>query len=83
MALKKTVTHRGVEVPDCYIKVARYVGTKSSLSVVVDYKAGADAEPLYDESYFVEPFELYADNPVRQAYLYLKTLPEFAGAVDC
>lgn len=24
-----------------------------------------------------------ADNPYKQAYAYLKTLPEFAGAVDC
>jgi hypothetical protein len=22
-------------------------------------------------------------NPIKQAYLYLKTLPEFADAVDC
>ena len=24
-----------------------------------------------------------SDNPIRQAYLHLKTLPEFANAVDC
>lgn len=28
-------------------------------------------------------FDLIGENPVRQAYLYLKTLPEFAGATDC
>lgn len=28
-------------------------------------------------------YDLTGDNPIRQAYLHLKTLPEFAGATDC
>jgi hypothetical protein len=28
-------------------------------------------------------YDIDGENPVRQAYLHLKTLPEFAGATDC
>ncbi|MFJ4086147.1 hypothetical protein [Pseudomonas psychrophila] len=28
------------------------------------------------------PYELEAANPVEQAYLHLKTLPEFEGCID-
>jgi hypothetical protein len=35
-----------------------------------------------DESYSCT-YDINGENPVRQAYLHLKTLPEFANATDC
>jgi hypothetical protein len=32
---------------------------------------------------YVCDLNIDGDNPIRQAYLHLKTLPEFANAVDC
>ena len=28
-------------------------------------------------------YDINGENPIKQAYLYLKTLPEFASATDC
>jgi len=28
-------------------------------------------------------YDLDGENPIKQAYIHLKTLPEFADAVDC
>jgi hypothetical protein len=32
---------------------------------------------------YVSAYDIDGDNPIAQAYLHLKTLPEFAGATDC
>lgn len=37
----------------------------------------------FDDKEFSAKYELDGDNPIKQAYLHLKTLPEFANAVDC
>jgi hypothetical protein len=29
------------------------------------------------------PYDIEGDNPIKQAYEHLKTLPEFEGAIDC
>lgn len=39
--------------------------------------------PFFTEEAFNCQYELNMANPIHQAYLYLKTLPEFASAVDC
>ena len=37
---------------------------------------------FFDASYQAD-LSLDGPNPIKQAYLHLKTLPEFSGAVDC
>jgi len=32
---------------------------------------------------YSSPYDINGNNPIAQAYMYLKTLPEFAGATDC
>jgi hypothetical protein len=89
MALKKTVVFKGIEIKDAYIKVSRFEGDKSDLSFGVSYHASANDPSfntktfrLKDEEQNVQ-FVLEGDNPVKQAYEYLKTLTEFNDAVDC
>jgi hypothetical protein len=33
--------------------------------------------------YDVFNYDINGENPIKQVYIYLKSLPEFAGAVDC
>ena len=37
----------------------------------------------FSSSSFTYLYDLNGPNPIKQAYLHLKTLPEFADAIDC
>lgn len=87
MAITKNLTlvdNFGIEVniPNLYIKVARTDCDKEKVSAVVEIKKSADSFPLKTETYRFT-HNLSGDNSIRQAYKYLKTLPEFADADDC
>jgi hypothetical protein len=82
MALQKTIQFKGINVTDCYIKVWRIEGNKSKISFNVSYSANKDSEMFNSELYRCE-YDLQGDNPIKQAYKHLKTLPEFADSVDC
>lgn len=64
---------------DCYVKVSLVKANKE--------KATADVVFTSGESVFTNFYDFTLDldggNPIKQAYLHLKTLPEFAGATDC
>lgn len=84
MALKVSLNIGGIVVSDAYVKVESFTGDKNHLRFVTVVKICKDSEPLPlpNEAYGFE-YELNAGNPLEQAYVYLKTLPEFTGAVDC
>ena len=97
MALRKTLNFEGkviVKTPigdidngvqnlsiPAYIKVVAVSGDKTKLNAVVSFKG--------DTHSFNKNYELDASvadgslNFIAQVYAHLKTLPEFAGAVDC
>ncbi len=68
---------------DCYVKVVSLDGNKKYINgaaLVIDQESN---EPVYDYRFMFTPSA--DDNSVRwdkQAYEYLKTLPEFKNAVD-
>jgi hypothetical protein len=85
MALKKIVlTEQGFEAVDAYHRVEGVrLNGKTSMSFQVrayrdDSGVQAFADTAYDAAY-----NLNGADPIAQAYAHLKTLPEFAGAVDC
>lgn len=87
MALKKTVSltnNFGTDslFPDCYIRVERMGCTKVNALVHVGFYAVKDGSALIEKTYPCE-LDLTGPNFITQAYLFLKTLPEFDGAVDC
>lgn len=82
MALKKTYQRDGVTVTDAYIKVGNINGTKNRFSFTVEVKANEEAPAVMEETYSMSP-SMDGGNFVKQAYDYLKTLPEYAGAEDC
>jgi hypothetical protein len=62
-------------------KVTSINGNKSKLNITVSHISDV---AKYDRSYSFEPSVADGSpNFVKQAYLYLKTLPEFSGAEDC
>lgn len=87
MAIKKTRTlenNFGEQsvITDCYIKVATVSATKDQVNASVLYMKEAGGKVLHVEG-FEFPSNLDGPNFIKQAYDHLKTLPKFAGAVDC
>lgn len=87
MALQATLTRTSnfgqqVTLPDLYVKVASVYATKDEVQASVTAFTESDGNALFTEVY-VFPLDLEGENPIKQAYLHLKTLPEFEGAEDC
>lgn len=64
---------------NAYIKVECVTATKNNINAVVSFTNG---DRRYERVYTFNAV-LDGDNFIKQAYLYLKTLPEFADATDC
>ena len=84
MALSKTTTTvHGFEAVNAYHRVEGVaLLNKTEISFHVRSYKEVNA-PFFTEQVLSAPYDIAGDNPIKQAYLHLKTLPEFAGAVDC
>jgi len=87
MALQKTIIKQnnfGQQsiLKDLYIKVASTNSTKEEVQAAVNFLESASGKSLFTEIYVFQ-LNLSGENPIKQAYLHLKALPEFADAVDC
>jgi hypothetical protein len=85
MALKKTITtDQGFEAVDAYRRVegVRLNGKTNMSFQVRSYKDDSGVQAFADAAYDAA-YNLNGANPITQAYQHLKTLPEFAGAIDC
>jgi len=65
---------------DSYIKVSNVNGNKNNIEFIVSYLN--DNVEIGFKKFNFAPV-LNGDNFIKQAYLHLKTLPEFADSVDC
>lgn len=65
-----------------YIKVFTVTGNKLNLTATVSFTSQDTGTVVTTKSYQF-PLDLNGGNPIKQAYEYLKTLPEFANATDC
>lgn len=81
-SLSMKVGSRSVQFDNAYARVSEYHGTKSRMSFVVAWSETPGTDMLRQDTYMCD-LDINGENPVRQAYLHLKTLPEFANAVDC
>ena len=89
MALTASLTltdNFGVDVtlPDLYVRVDRIDGNKESLIATVGLYQNNGTKLISNSTYKFNP-SVAADsvNFIQQAYLHLKTLPEFSNATDC
>ena len=86
MALEKNVTivkenfSGSLVAKNAYWKIAKLTGAKQSMNIET-YAFIGDEKVDGHISSFVPSLE--GKNFIAQAYDHLKTLPEFAGAVDC
>lgn len=81
MALSKTTTFKGVTVSDAYHRVWGVTLTKDTISFGCGIHASGETNMIDSISYSCA-YDIAGDNPIKQAYEHLKTLPEFAGAAD-
>lgn len=87
MALSTTLTRTNnfgqeTDLPDSYIKIVSAHVTKDEIQACINVFTKKEGKNLLTEL-CVLPHDIDGPNPIKQAYLYLKTLPEFADAVDC
>ncbi len=82
MALQKTLSIKGVTIPNAYIRVGKFSGTKERYTFQVGIGASADDQAFETKEYSCE-VDLSGGNIIKQAYLFLKSTSEFADAVDC
>ena len=87
MALKKQVILKSnfgddVFFNNAYVKVGALHGDKKSLRIDVNVHKTEGGAVIDSHQFYFTP-TLDGKNFIAQAYDYLKTLPEFAGATDC
>jgi hypothetical protein len=87
MALTKTITLQnnfGDEstFDNAYLRVDRVEGSKALLTAHVGFYKKDRASLLLTSSVSFKP-SLEGGNFIKQAYEYIKTLPEFADATNC
>lgn len=68
---------------NCYIKVNSISGGKDGLLAQVLFTKDSSSGEFVKSSEHAFTPNLDGQNFIAQAYNYLKTLPEFAGATDC
>lgn len=85
MALKKNfITSTNIEISDAYLRVDHLlIQEKTHLSYRVRVYQGFDAKFPVEEIPLSCAYDIDAKNPIAQAYKHVKSLPEFADAVDC
>jgi hypothetical protein len=82
MALLQNKTISGVAINGCYIKVRTVSGDKNNVSATLSFAANQSAEPIAMSDVNFTPL-MDGGNFIAQAYEHIKTLPEYAGAIDC
>jgi hypothetical protein len=87
MALSKTIQlidnfGETVVFPNAYIKIAS-VSARKDLAVATCKIYKTQFERELEERIVQFAFDLEGPNSIKQAYLFLKTLPEFSDATDC
>lgn len=65
-----------------YIKVEKVSGGKESVRAHVSYSDVDTKDKVTEKTFDFSP-SMDGGNFIAQAYAHLKSLPEFAGAVDC
>lgn len=84
MALEKTViTPHGFEALNAYHRVegVSIIGKEKIKFHLRSYKSPEEA--MFAELIIGCAYNLNGANPIKQAYEYVKTLPEWEDAIDC
>lgn len=81
--MKKTTTYFGIEVLNAYHRVEGVrIVAKNKLQFQVRVSIDGLA-PHFSDTEYECAYDLNGKNPIEQAYIFVKTLPEFENAIDC
>lgn len=90
MALSKSIKFtpvglsREIEINGAYHRVESVSGGKNKITAIYTVRESADSpSSLWEASCEFAPVIDNGDNFIKQAYKYMKTLPEFSNATDC
>lgn len=86
MALQIRTQFQNIPVPAAYCTVGSVCfpsNSKTEVAFILHYRADKDAPAAFLEEHYSAPYSLTGADPYTQAYMHLKSLPEFAGAVGC
>jgi hypothetical protein len=83
MAIKcNIITQSGVTINEAYCRAVDFSVGKNQMSFGLQIFADKEKSPV-EVDRISAPYNLNGENPYVQAYKHLKTLPKFAGAIDC
>ena len=84
MALTKNIVlDNGLEATASYGRVERLcLKSNTSLQFNINYYIDGVNRNVIISDFFSCPYDILGENPVKQAYDYAKTLPEFADSAD-
>lgn len=71
-----------INFANCYIKIGSVLSMKEYSTITYLIYKEKDGD-LLQQNVINFALDFEGPNPIKQAYLYLKTLPEFADAIDC
>lgn len=71
-----------IDFVDCYVKTSSVLSTKEYSTITYSIYKQKDGV-LLQQNVINFALDMNGPNPIKQAYLHLKTLPEFVDAVDC
>lgn len=83
LQVTKSVPLAGDVQVSSYVRVESILASKASASAVAVWRQNDGSGIAFDRTEFGFIPDLSGPNFIAQAYLHLKTLPEFAGATDC
>ena len=89
MALTKPVAlPTGIGIPNAYVRIdelqIKRFGSRRTMTFLLYVYVDKNAKMLpADIQQFSIDFDMDGPNPFAQAYAYVKSLPDYAGAVDC
>lgn len=81
MALAKRTEYKSVTIESGYFRVSSVTTKKNTMTFGLGLHASAVSEMISHETYSCA-YDIDGENPIKQAYEHLKTLPEFAGSED-
>lgn len=71
-----------IDFADCYVKVSNVLSTKEYSTITYSIYKDKDGV-LLQQNVINFSLDLDGPNSIKQAYQFLKTLPEFSDAEDC
>jgi hypothetical protein len=83
MALQKSINYKGAQINGAYFKISNVKISKTTFVAEVFCFVNKDQPQPINVEFYAGKYNLNGENPIKQAYEFLKTLPEFVNASDC